>query len=74
MKVIAIVESDDYSGAAIIDPSFITVVQVDDTYFAASRCLFSERGVTCEISESDALALVSRGVELISTDSLTGNQ
>lgn len=73
MKIVAIVESDDYSGAAILDPSFITVVQVDDTFFAASRCMFSGRGVTSEITQSEAIKLISRGVELISADSLTGN-
>jgi len=73
MKVIAVVESDDYSGAAILDPSFVTVVQIDNTYFAASRCMFSGRGVTSEITEDDAIHLLSSGVQLVSADSLTGN-
>jgi hypothetical protein len=72
MKIVAIVESDDYSGAAILDPSHITVVQVDNTFFAASRCMFSGMGVTCEIDENIAYQLIGRGVELISADSLTG--
>lgn len=73
MKVVAIVESDDYSGAAILDPSFITVVQIDNNFFAASRCMFSGRGITSEITEDAAIQLVSSGVQLVSADSLTGN-
>lgn len=72
MRIVAIVESDDYSGVAVVDPSLISVIQVDDNFFAASRCMFSGIPVTCEISEDDAAKLLGRGVELVSTDSLTG--
>ena len=42
MKIIAIVESDDYSGAAIVDPSYITITKISDFYLAATSCLFSD--------------------------------
>jgi hypothetical protein len=72
MRIVAIVESDDYSGAAVLDPSSISVIQIDDNFFAASKCMFSGIPVTCEISEENAAKLIGRGVELVSTDSLTG--
>jgi hypothetical protein len=72
MKIIAIVESDDYSGVAIVDPDHISVIKFDDTYFAASRCMHSGMGITCEISEEEANTLIAKGVACVSTDYLTG--
>ena len=72
MKIIAVVESDDYSGVAIIDPDHISVIKFDDTYFAASKCMHSGIAITCEISEEDANVLISKGVACISSDYLTG--
>lgn len=72
MQIIAIVESDDYSGTAIVDPDHISVIKFDDTYFAASRCMHSGVAITCEISEEDANTLMKKGVSCISTDYLTG--
>jgi len=63
MKIIAIVESDDYSGAAIVDPSYITITKISDFYLAATRCLFSEMPVTSEISEEQADKLMANGVK-----------
>lgn len=62
MKIIAIVESDNYSGAAIVDPSYITVTKISDFYLAATRCLFSDIPVTSEISEEEADMLIANGV------------
>ena len=63
MKIIAIVESDDYSGAAIVDPSYITITKISDFYLAATRCLFSDMPVTSEISEEQAEKLMANGVK-----------
>ena len=63
MKVIAIIESDDYSGAAIVDPSYITITKISDFYIAATRCLFSDIPVTSEISEEQANKLIANGVK-----------
>jgi len=63
MKIIAIVESDDYSGAAIVDPSYITITKISDFYLAATRCLFSDMPVTSEISEEQADKLMANGVK-----------
>lgn len=64
MRIIAVVESDDYSGAAIIDPSYITITKFDDNfYLAATKCMFSQVPVTCEISKSDAEKMIASGVK-----------
>ncbi len=63
MKVIAIIESDDYSGAAIVDPSYITITKISDFYIAATRCLFSDIPETSEISEEQANKLIENGVK-----------
>ena len=55
MEIIAVVESDDYGPAVIIDPEYITVFHFDDFYMAASRCMFTDRPITSEISEETAL-------------------
>lgn len=62
MKIIAIVESDNYSGAAIVDASYITITKISDFYLAATKCMFSQIPVTCEISEEDANKLIRNGV------------
>jgi hypothetical protein len=63
MKIIAIVESDDYSGAAIVDPTYITITKFGDFYLGATRCMFSHKPITCEISTSDAEKLIGKGVQ-----------
>ena len=68
MKIIAIVESDDYSGAAIVDPNYITITKISDFYLAATRCLFSEIPVTSEISEEQAEKLIANGVKCFNLD------
>ncbi len=68
MKIIAIVESDDYSGAAIVDPNYITITKISDFYLAATRCLFSELPVTSEISEEQAEKLIANGVKCFDLD------
>lgn len=62
MKIIAIVESDNYSGAAIVDASYITITKISDFYLAATKCMFSQIPVTCEISEEEANKLIRNGV------------
>lgn len=69
MKIIAIVESDDYGAAAILDSDCISVTKIDDFYFAAARCVFTQMPITCEISEQDAKLLINQGVNCISISS-----
>ncbi len=65
MEIIAVVESDDYGPAIILDPEQITVFHFDDFYMAATRCMFTERPITCEISEEIAHALIKKGVRCL---------
>lgn len=70
MKIIAVVESDDYSGAAIIDPSYLSITKFDDNfYIAATRCMYSQMPVTCEISREDAEKMISNGVKCFDLNS-----
>ena len=68
MKIIGIVESDDYSGAAIVDSGYISIIQTNDCWIAASRCMFSHMPVTCEISGDDAKRFVENGVKCFNLD------
>jgi len=65
MKIIAIAESDDYGPAAILDPSHITITKFNGFYLAATRCVFTNSPITCEISEETALALMEKGVQCL---------
>lgn len=65
MEIIAVVESDDYGPAVIVDPSHITVFHFADFYMAATRCMYSDRPITCEISEETASALIEKGVKCL---------
>ena len=65
MRIIAVVESDDHGPAAILDPLHITITKFDGFYLAASRCVFTNSPITCEISEETALALIHKGVQCL---------
>lgn len=65
MEIIAVVESDDYGPAAVLDPDHITVFHFDDFYIGATRCVYTDRPITCEISEEVAKALMSKGVKCL---------
>lgn len=65
MEIIAVVESDDYGPAVIVDPDQITVFQIDDFYLGATRCMYTDRPISCEISEETAKSLMSKGVKCI---------
>jgi hypothetical protein len=65
MEIIAVVESDDYGPAIIVDPDHITVFYFEDFYMAATRCMYSDRPITCEISKETALALIEKGVRCL---------
>lgn len=69
MQVIAIVESDDAGPVAVLDSDFISIIKHDEFYLAATKCLFDLTPITCEISESDAKILISRGVNCIEIES-----
>jgi hypothetical protein len=68
MKIIGIVESDDYSGAAIIDFAYLSLVHTNGCWLAASKCMFSNMPVTCEISEEQAVKFIQKGVQCIDLD------
>jgi hypothetical protein len=69
MEIIAIVESDDYGPAAIVDPADITISRFDDFYIGATRCVFTGTPITCEISEEVALKLMKKGVRCLNLSS-----
>ena len=69
MQIIAIVESDDYGPAAIIDPDHISVMKFDDLYIAATRCVFTNMPISLEISEETANDLIKKGVNCLSMSS-----
>ena len=69
MEIIAIVESDDYGPAAIVDPEQITITKFDDFYIGATRCVFTNMPITCEISEETALSLIKKGVRCLNLSS-----
>jgi hypothetical protein len=68
MKIIGIVESDDYSGSAIVDNNYITLVQANGCWLAASKCMYSHLPVTCEISEEQARKFIENGVKCLNFD------
>lgn len=65
MEIIAIVESDDYGPAAILDPSHITIFHFDDFYIGATRCVYTDRPITCELTEEVAKLLMAKGVNCL---------
>jgi hypothetical protein len=69
MQIIAVVESDDYGPAAIVDPEQISVVRFDDFYLAATRCVFTNMPISVEISEETANELMQKGVKCLSMSS-----
>ena len=69
MEIIAIVESDDYGPAAIVDPEHISVLRFDGFYLAASRCVFTNMPISLEISEETANNLIRKGVKCLSMSS-----
>ncbi len=71
MKIIGIVESDDYSGAAIIDSDYISVVHINGFWLAASKCMFSHMPITCEISKEEADKFIENGVKYLNFDGNT---
>ena len=68
MEIIAVVESDDYGPAIIVDPDHITVFSFGDFYMAATRCMYSDRPITCEISEEQARKFIENGVKCLNFD------
>jgi hypothetical protein len=65
MRIIAIVESDDCGPAVILDSDCISIAKCSDFYIAASRCVYTHRPITCEISEETAKHLMEKGVKCI---------
>lgn len=71
MQIVAVVESDDYGPAVILDPEHISIVRVDGFFLAATRCVFTNQPISCEISAGTASALMRKGVRCINISSLT---
>jgi uncharacterized protein (DUF39 family) len=69
MQIIAIVESDDCGPAAVLDASQISIMKMDDFYLAATRCVFTNQPISCEISEETAESLMKKGVKCFSLSS-----
>lgn len=65
MEIIAVVESDDYGPAVILDPDHITITKCADFYLAATRCVFTNMPITCEISYETATELMKKGVKCL---------
>lgn len=65
MEVIAVVESDDYGPAVILDPDHISIFECEDFFLAATRCLYTDRPITCEISKETAKSLMAKGVRCL---------
>lgn len=65
MRIIAIVESDDCGPAVVLDSDCISITKCSDFYLAASRCVYTHRPITCEISEETAKDLIKKGVKCI---------
>lgn len=69
MEIIAIVESDDYGPAAVVDPDHISIMKFDDFYIAATRCVFTNIPISQEISEETAMSLIKKGVKCLNLSS-----
>lgn len=65
MRIVAIVESDDCGPAVVLDSDFITITKMDDFYLGATRCVYSNMPIVCEISEEVATHLILNGVKCL---------
>jgi hypothetical protein len=73
MQIVAVVESDDYGPAVILDPEHISIIRIDGFFLAATRCVFTNQPISCEISSGTANALIKKGVKCINVSSLAKN-
>jgi len=65
MRIVAIIESDDCGPAAILDPEQISITKFNDLYIAATRCMYRNTPIVCEISEEVATKLMLNGVRCL---------
>jgi uncharacterized protein (DUF39 family) len=65
MRIVAIIESDDCGPAAVLDAENITITKINDLYIAASRCMYRNSPVVCEISKEVATKLMLKGVRCL---------
>lgn len=70
MRIVAVVESDDYGPAVILDPEHISILNIDDFFIAATRCVYTNQPISCEISKGTADALIRKGVHCFNISSL----
>lgn len=71
MEIVAIIESDDFGPAVVLDSDFISIMKCDGFYLGATRCVYSGTPITCELNEEDALKLIAKGVNCIELESYT---
>lgn len=74
MQIVAIVESDDYGPAVVLDPEHISIMNIDNFYLAATRCVFTNQPISCEISSGTATSLMRKGVRCFQISSVDNNQ
>ena len=70
LQIVAVVESDDYGPAVIMDPEHISIMRFDDFFIAAARCVFTNQPISCEISVGTASALMRKGVRCFQVSSI----
>lgn len=69
MEIIAFVESDDCGPAVVLDSDFISIIQYEDFYVGATRCIYRGTPITCEISPETARKLIKKGVKCLNFQS-----
>lgn len=69
MEIIAFVESDDCGPVAVLDSEFISIMQYEDFYIGATRCIFRGTPITCELSPEMAHKLIKKGVKCLKFES-----
>jgi hypothetical protein len=73
MQIVAIVESDDCGPAVVLDSDLVKITKMGDFYLGASRCVYSNMPVVCEISEEIANQLILNGVECLNVSTSTND-
>lgn len=71
MRIVAIIESDDCGPAAVLDPDHISITKINDVYIAATRCMYRNTPIVCEISKEVALKLMQNGVRCLDFNDTT---
>jgi hypothetical protein len=65
MEIIGVAESDDCGPFVIVDSDLVSIMKLGDLYLGATRCAYRNTPITCELTESQALAFIRLGVQCI---------